>query len=86
MSTNTYLKILTNRDLLFYKDAIKGEIAYEIDSNSYYIYNGGVWEKLSLKSDKQKKQMKHSTICPRCGAPCSPYQEKCDYCDSYFEF
>ena len=43
MSTNTHLKILTNRDW-FYKDAIKGEIAYEIDSNSYYIYNGGVWE------------------------------------------
>ena len=83
MSTNTYLRMLTSRDLLFYKDAIKGEIAYEIDSNSYYIYNGNVWEKLLLKSDKQRK---HSTICPRCGAPCSPYQEKCDYCDSYFEF
>lgn len=86
MSTNTYLRMLTSRDLLFYKDAIKGEIAYEIDSNSYYIYNGSVWEKLPLKSDKQRKQRKHSTICPRCGAPCSPYQEKYDYCDSYFEF
>lgn len=91
MSTNTYLKMLTSRDLLFYKDAIKGEIAYEIDSNSYYIYDGGVWEKLQFDNNKQmkhgtNKQMKHSTICPRCGAPCSPYQEKCDYCDSYFEF
>lgn len=85
MSTNTHVRMLTSRDL-FYKGAIKGEIAYEIDSNSYYIYNGSVWEKLSLKSDKQEKQRKHSTICPQCGAPCSPYQEKCDYCDSYFEF
>lgn len=82
MSNNTHLRILTSRDWL-YKDAIKGEIAYEIDSNSLYIYNGGVWEKLLFDSNKQ---MKHSTICPRCGAPCSPYQEKCDYCDSYFEF
>lgn len=31
MSTNVRLKMLTNRDR-FYKDAIKGEIAYEIDS------------------------------------------------------
>lgn len=83
MSTNKRLKMLTSRDL-FYKDAIKGEIAYETDSNSLYVYNGDVWEK--LPSDSDKKQMKHSTICPRCGAPCSPYQEKCDYCDSYFEF
>lgn len=34
MSTNVRLKMLTNRDR-FYKDAIKGEIAYEIDSNGW---------------------------------------------------
>lgn len=48
MSTNTYLRMLTSRDL-FYKGAIKGEIAYEIDSNSYYIYNGSVWGKTLVK-------------------------------------
>lgn len=67
----------------FYKDAIDGEIAYEIDSNSYYIYKDYEWRELLLDSDTQRK---HDTICPRCGAPCSPYQRKCDYCDSYFEF
>lgn len=76
------LKMFTSQDR-FYKDAIDGEIAYEIDQNSYYIYDGSAWRKLSLDSDKQRK---HGTICPRCGAPCYPYQGKCDYCDSYFEF
>ena len=75
------LKMLTSQDW-FYKNAINGEIAYEIDSNSYYIYDGSAWRKLQLDSDKQRK---HDTICPRCGASCSTYQEKCDYCDSYFE-
>lgn len=82
MSTNVRFKMLRDWTKLPEK-GIEGEIAYDVDSNGYYIYNGTVWEKLLLDSDKQRK---HSTICPRCGAPCSPYQEKCDYCDSYFEF
>ncbi len=76
-----HLKMLTSQDL-FYKDAINGEIVYDIDLNSYYIYNDGTWHELLLDSDKQRK---HSTICPRCGAPCSPYQMKCDYCEVYFK-
>ena len=76
------LKMFTSQDR-FYKDTIDGEIVYDIDLNRYYIYNDGAWRELLLDSDTQRK---HDTICPRCGAPCSPYQRKCDYCDSYFEF
>lgn len=88
MSTNVRLNTFTNRGK-FYKNVVKGEIAYDIDSNACYIFSGNSWEELlrdGYKSIVGDKQRKHSTICPRCGAPCSPYQEKCDYCDSYFEF
>lgn len=76
------LKMFTSQDR-FYKDAIDSEIVYEIDSHSYYIDKDCEWRELLLDSDKQRK---HDTICPRYAAPCSPYQRKCDYCDSYFEF
>ena len=36
------LKMFTSQDR-FYKDAIDGETAYEIDSNSYYIYKNCEW-------------------------------------------
>ena len=39
------LKMLTSQDWL-YKNATNGEIAYEIDSNSYYIYDDSAWRKL----------------------------------------
>ena len=41
-STNMRLKMFTSQDR-FYKDAIDGETAYEIDSNSYYIYKNCEW-------------------------------------------
>lgn len=88
MSNNVRFSRITSRDS-FYKDAIKGEIAYDVDSNDCYFFNGNTWKKLLLDGYESvigDKQRKHSTTCPRCGASCSPYQEKCDYCDSYFEF
>lgn len=87
MSTNVRLKML--RDWTrFPEKAIEGEIAYDVDSNNCYVFANNVWTLLlnSNESTSGDVRRKHSTICPRCGAPCSPYQEKCNYCDSYFEF
>lgn len=72
----------------FSKKAFEGENAYDVDSSNCYIFSNNTWMLLltSNESTNGDAGRKHSTTCPRCGAPCSPYQEKCDYCDSYFEF
>lgn len=66
-------------------NAIDKKFTYD-DTIDYCALNASIAVLNSNKSTSKDTQRKHSTTCPRCGALCSPYQERCDYCDGYFEF
>lgn len=65
-----------------------GEIAFDPIAEKGFIYTGKRWVDIRELTSQPCIPIRriHSGTCPRCGALCSPYQERCDYCNGYFEF
>ncbi len=75
-------------DASFPNKPMVGEIAVDPLQKKVFVYMDERWVEIRQPAPQLHvpTMRKHSATCPRCGAPCSPYQEKCNYCDSYFEF
>lgn len=75
-------------DASFPNNPCVGEIAFDPIVEKVFIYTGkrGVDIRELTSQPCIPIGRIHSGTCPRCGASCASYQERCDYCDGYFEF
>nr|DAD70816.1 MAG TPA: PROTEIN/RNA Complex, archaeal, ribosomal, 50S, protein.0A [Siphoviridae sp. ctKcB20] len=68
----------------FVESPLAGNYKFVEPMSSGIKYSPSEWDKL-IGMTKIKPKGKYPTICPHCGAPHNPNEERCEYCGGYIK-
>lgn len=77
----------------FVESPLAGAIAFNPGPSRIQVFDGKQWiftasaeqEKLEPGLWDKIESKRYATICPHCGAPHNPREERCEYCGGYMK-